>query len=46
MQRPLAADMVKGGVGLIGINALVRLIYDEDIPCQPFLCAEFRQLIK
>ena len=46
MQRPLAADMVKGSVGLIGIDALVRLIYDEDIPCQPFLRAEFRQLIK
>ena len=46
MQRPLAADMVKGGVGLIGVHALVRFIHDEDIPCQPFLCAEFRQLIK
>ena len=46
MQRPLAANMVKGGVGLIGIDSLVGFIHNKDIPCQPFLCAEFRQLIK
>ena len=46
MQRPLTADVIKGGVCLISIDSLVGFIYDKDIPCQPFLCAELRQLIE
>ena len=43
MQRPLAADVVKRSVGPISIDPLVCLIYNKDIPRQPFLCADFRQ---
>ena len=46
VQRPLAADMVKGGVGFIGVHTFVGFIHNQDIPCDPLLVADFRQLIE
>ena len=45
MQRPFTLNVVKGSIGLVGVNSFVGFVYNQNIPSQPFLGTDFYQLI-
>ena len=46
VQRPFSPDMIKCSIGLIGIHAFMGFVYDENIPCQSLIGADFREFVK